>query len=593
MKIKQTLICLSALLSTAICAQQKDTLFVADFGAAPNTYQDAAKSIQNAVEACKRTGAKVLSFSKGRYDLWPADASKVEYFITNTSTESECPSKTKTVGLLLKEIKDLTIDGNGALLMFHGKMITLALEHCENITLKNIRFDFERPTMSEMRYTKSDSGEVEIALHRDSRYEIVDKRLQLYGEGWKSSRIHCVEYDPETQTGRYSQGWNVLSGSEAREIAPGMVRFTTPTDFRPKPGHVLTVRDVVRDQVGLFIYESRNITLSQVNMHYMHGLGIVSQYSRNITIDQISCSPRPESGRIMTSSADMMHFSGCAGKIKISHCRFEGAHDDMINIHGTNLRVVEKIDPQTVRLRFMHGQSYGFNAFFPGDEVAFVQAKTMERYAASQVTSVEKISEREINVRFNTPLPDGLEVGHDCVENMTWTPEVEVSHNYFTRTNTRGMLVTTPRKVRIENNTFYKTGMSAILIEGDAEGWFESGPVCDVLIRKNDFVDCGYQGGPGNAVIALSPSNTVIDADRPVHRNVRIEENTFRAFDYPILYAKSTADLLFKNNTVIRTYTFPPASENRNTIRLIGCKNARIEGTRYEGDVPGQNVKQE
>ncbi len=33
-------------------------------------------------------------------------------------------------------------------------------------------------------------------------------------------------------------------------------------------------------------------------------------------------------------------------------------------------------------------------------------------------------------------------------------------------------------------NTYYKTGMSAILIEGDAEGWYESGPVNDVLILE-------------------------------------------------------------------------------------------------------------
>jgi hypothetical protein len=49
--------------------------------------------------------------------------------------------------------------------------------------------------------------------------------------------------------------------------------------------------------------------------------------------------------------------------------------------------------------------------------------------------------------------------------------------------------------------------MSAVLIEADAEGWYESGPVRDVTIRNNEFIDCAYQGGPGNAVIAINPSN--------------------------------------------------------------------------------------
>ena len=133
--------------------------------------------------------------------------------------------------------------------------------------------------------------------------------------------------------------------------------------------------------------------------------------------------------------------------------------------------------------------------------------------------------------------------------------------------------------------------MSAILIEGDAEGWFESGPVSDVLIRNNTFIDCAYQGGPGNAVIALNPSNTVIEPNRPVHRNVRIENNTFKTFDYPVLYAKSTSDLLFKGNRIIRTTELQPSSGNKNTFLLNGCDRVVIEGTSFEGEVLGRNLR--
>ena len=188
-------------------------------------------------------------------------------------------------------------------------------------------------------------------------------------------------------------------------------------------------------------------------------------------------------------------------------------------------------------------------------------------------------------MRLDNPVPADIELGLDCVENMTCTPKVEIRNSYFTRTCTRGLLITTPRKAIIENNTFEKTGMSAILIEGDAEGWFESGPVCDILIRNNTFIDCAYQGGPGNAVIALNPSNTQIDPDRPVHKNVRIEDNVFQVFNYPILYAKSTKGLAFKNNTVIRTKDLQPRSSNKHAFFLNGCSQVVIEGTNWEGDI--------
>ncbi len=577
-------------LSTSLYAQ-KDTIYVSAFNVFPYSYNNAVSNIQKAIDECKRTGAKVLTFREGRYDLWPEGATYAEYFISNTSTEAECPSKVKTVGMLFKGINGLTIEGNGAMLMFHGKMTTMVFDQCENVRLQNISVDFERPTASEIRYVKADENGVEVSIHPDSRYQIVDGKIMIYGEGWKSNLIHCIEFDPEKETFVYSNGWKVLAGSRAEEVSRGIVRFKTPENFKPKIGNTLTIRDIIRDQVGMFLLESKGVILRNVNMYYMHGLGIVSQYVHNITMDHVICAPRPGSGRILAASADFMHFSGCSGKVSVLDCRFEGSHDDPINVHGTNLRVVEKINDRTLKLRFMHGQSYGFNAYFSGDEVAFVNAKTMERYAASKVTSVKKISEREVEVNFDRPVPAKLEINSDCVENMTCTPEVEIRNNYFTRTSTRGVLVTTPRKVVIEGNTFYKTGMSAILIEGDAEGWYESGPVNDVWIKNNVFTDCAYQGGPGNAVIALHPSNTIIDPKRPVHKNIRIEGNTFNVFDYPVLYAKSTSNLLFKDNTIIRTHTLQPSSGNKNTFFLNGCNEVVIKGTIFQGDVLGRNIK--
>lgn len=566
-------------------ANRIDTVYVSDFGVLPNTYENAVTGLQEAINACKQTGAKVLSFPKGRYDIWPEGAIRAEYFVSNTSTEKECPSKVKTIGLLFKEMENLTIEGNGSTLMYHGKMITMVLDGCKNIRIQNISTNFQRPTASEIQYTRTTEGETVVTLHPDSWYEIVDGRINLFGEGWRSNLNHCNEYDVEKKTTVYSNGWNILSKSKAKELSHGVISFATPTDFRPKAGNILTVRDIIRDQVGMFIHESSDVVLKDVNMHYMHGLGIVSQFVNNITMDHVNCVPPEDSGRILAASADMMHFSGCSGKINISDCRYEGAHDDPINIHGTNLRIMEKLDANTLKLRFMHGQSYGFNAFHEGDEVAFVRAKRMERYQRSSVSEVKRISDREVLLRLDKPVPADMELGLDCIENMTCTPEVEIRNCYFTRTCTRGLLITTPRKAVIENNIFEKTGMSAILIEGDAEGWFESGPVCDILIRKNTFIDCAYQGGPGNAVIALNPSNTLIDPDRPVHKNVRIEENEFRVFDYPVFYAKSTQGLVFKNNTIIRTHDLQPKSSNKQAFFLNGCSKVVIEGTTWEGDV--------
>ena len=131
----------------------------------------------------------------------------------------------------------------------------------------------------------------------------------------------------------------------------------------------------------------------------------------------------------------------------------------------------------------MHPQTYGFNAFFEGDTVAFVRPSTMQRYAQAVIKTAKLLSNRIVEVTLTKPIQHDIELQSDCLENMTCTPEVEIRNCYFTRTSTRGILVTTPRRAVISGNVFYKTGMSAILIEGDAAGWYESGPVKDVLSK--------------------------------------------------------------------------------------------------------------
>lgn len=562
---------------------------VADAGILPDTYENVTARVQKVIDQAIQSGQKTLVFPKGRYDFWPDGAIRAQYFISNTSTEQEDSAKVRTIGMLFKNARDLTVYGQGALFVFHGKMTTIVLDRCRNVKLQNVRVDFERPTMSEMRYARVSEGSVELDIHRDARYAIRDGRLEWFGEGWKTNHFHAVEFDTTLKTMRYAD-WKTFAGSKATEIAPHRIRFETPRNFKPREGNILTVRDIIRDQVGMFVFESKDIVLEDVNMHYMHGLGIVSQYTENVTMRRVTCAPREESGRIIASSADFMHFSGCRGKVTIENCRFSGAHDDPVNVHGTNLRITGKPAPDQLKLRFMHGQSYGFNAYFPGDTVAFVHAATMQRFAQGRVKKVERLSDREVLVTFGQAVPAGLEE-HDCVENISWTPEVLIRGNYFTRTNTRGVLLTTPRKAVIENNIFFRTGMSAVLIEADAEGWFESGPVRDVTIRNNEFVDCAYQGRPGNAVIAINPSNKIADVNLPVHFNIRIENNVFKTFDYPVLYAKSTQGLVFTNNTIIRTNTLAPQSGNKSMFYFNGCSRVEIGGSRLQGDVLGQNIK--
>ncbi|MCH5329977.1 MAG: right-handed parallel beta-helix repeat-containing protein [Alistipes sp.] len=593
MKLGLTAIFASLSLLASAAPAHRDTVRISEFGLRPYSHTDAASAIREALETCRKVNARVLLFDEGRYDIWPEGSQRREWFISNTSSESECPSKVKTVGVLIENMHGLTIDGRGAELIFHGSMITFGITGSSGITLKNLRTDFARPAMTEFRIVARDSTGTTVEFHPDSTFDIDrEGRIRLFGEGWQTTSFYCTSLHPVTGLCEFTKVWDTLMRSRAEYAGPHRVKFATPDGFNPDTDPVYVVRDYVRDHVGMFIAKSSDVVLEEMEINYMNGIGIVGQFTRNIALRHVECRPHEGSGRVMAASADFSHFSGCSGKIEVTDCRFSGAQDDPINVHGTNLRIVERKAKNRLVLRFMHAQSYGFDAFSPRDSVAFVTAATMERRSTAVVKRVRKLSQREVEVTFDRAVPDDITLNDDCVENLTCTPEVEIRRCHFTHTHTRGTLVTTPRRVVIADNCYVGTGMSAILIEGDAQGWYESGPVCDVTIENNDFIFCGYGGGPANAVIALHPSNRIIDSAHPVHRNVRIRNNRFLTFGNTLLYAKSTAGLSFENNVAER---FVPEEGNprdellaRKSVSarpfvLEGCSDVSIENNVIEG----------
>ena len=166
---------------------------------------------------------------------------------------------------------------------------------------------------------------------------------------------------------------------------------------------------------------------------------------------------------------------------------------------------------------------------------------------------------------------------HDVIENVTWTPQVEIRGNRFARIPTRGILVTTRRKVVIEQNHFDRLMMSGILIADDAESWFESGRVEDVTIRQNTFNHCGGREHP---VIYIAPENRHVDLDTPVHRNIRIEENCIHTADALLLDAKSTRGLSFRKNNITFTGTDRKPIDLTGAFRLTACSGVSSKTTR-------------
>lgn len=572
-----------------VASSYAQVINVADFGARVNSFEDVTEAVWNAIMECKEKQGSVLEFPKGRYDFWPEKSQRRKCFISNTSSESECPSKIKNIALLFEGAKNLTIEGNGSTFVFHGKTIIFALDKCENIKVQNISFDFERPSMSELTLEELAPNQIIASIHPDSKYAIIDDRIKFYGEGWSmQENLFSIMSDTVEGTNLYSSLEPILN-SRAIEIAPFKVRFEgdfSNTSYKEK--EILSTRNHVRDHVGVFVNQSKNITFNNLNIHYMHGLGVVSQFSENLTYKKVNIVP--SRGRSIAAFADGMHFSGCKGHIEVDSCKFRGLHDDPINVHGTYLRINKINSKQSLTMRFMHGQTYGMQPFFENDTIAFVQSSTLRKIDYAIVKRVKRVSDREFDIMLDKPIPNEIKEG-DCLENITCSPSLRVSNCRVEMTNTRGLLITTPKKVVVENNYFFRTGMYAILIAGDANSWYESGAVNDVLIQNNIFDACGYNlyDDRNSYAIALEPENHEAVKEHKVHRNVRIENNIFKVYeDNLVLKARSAESLFFIGNMVEQT-NFVPRFKNRTksdndnaSFRFEDCTDVILKDNIFE-----------
>ncbi len=503
-----------------------------------------------------------VHFAKGRYDLLPDNLYRQKYNISNTN---DSPDSLKAVGILLRHAKNFQISGEGAGIICRGKMIEVCIDSCENISIADLHFDYKRPTVSEFKIVDSGDGFADIKIHQDSKYKIENEHIKWIGEGWSYETGLAQELN--LQTNEVKRIPDPLKGLKIKELSPYLVRATGNNNM--KIGRIYQLRNTFRDYAAVFTRRSKNITWENVNFYFMHGMGIVCQFSDNLTFDSVSVAPDSSSGRTASAWADCLHISDCRGKVLVKDCIFSGAQDDAINIHGTYLGVVKKISDKKLIVRFMHKQTYGFLAFNPGDEIDFVNRETYASYGLNKVKDAILLNPKEILITLMESAPPKLKL-KDVIENVTWTPEVEIRGCTVSRIPTRGFLLSTRRKVLVEENKFFATHMSAILMAIDASNWYESGYVRDMIIRNNKFILCG------EPVILIEPGNRL--ANDSVDQNIRIENNGFVLRDQIMVKAKSTKNLRVTGNTIVAKEKL----DDEIAIKTSDCYEVNIDRNNYK-----------
>lgn len=595
---------LLALVLTALPAMARNRVYMAsDFGIVPNTGKSMSASMARAIDAIRSETGKgdkaVLILSQGQYDFHPEDAVQREYYISNHDQHNP-----KRVGLPLEDLHDFVLDGQGAELVFHGSMMPLSLVRSTSCTLRNFSIDFDNPHITQVTVTDN-SSERGITFRPASwvKWHIKpDGSFWATGDDWASRPQGGIAFEGDTRHIIFNSSDKYCPIAKVRPLEDGSLNAPEWHDAGLPAGTVVALRGWGRPAPGIFMTHCRHTILRNVKVHYAEGMGLLAQMCEDIDMEDFGvCLKGKDDPRYFTTQADATHFSGCRGMIRSVNGLYEGMMDDAINVHGTYLKVVKRVDDHTLEARYMHGQSWGFDWGYTGDKVQFVRSATMELLEGQNeiagITALDPsptASSRGMDgvhtfrIRFKKPVP--AEVSEQAgygIENLTWTPRVYFAGNTIRNNRARGALFSTPRRVVVEDNLFDHTSGCAILLCGDCNGWFETGACRDVVIRRNRFINAlTSQFQFTNAVISIYPEIPDLASQKTLFHGgrkaaIRIEDNVFETFDAPILYAKSVDGLLFRGNKIIPTKDYPPFHWNKHRFLLQNVRNVNIENVLY------------
>lgn len=545
---------------------------------------DMTPIVRKAIEEATDKNITIV-FEKATYLFLPDYALDKYCYITNHG------NGLKKIIFLLENFDSVTIDGNGAELVFHGQVAPFQIKNCKKVTAKNFTIDWDIPFLFQ--------GEV-TALNKSEDW--IEIKPFTQGYSWKlvGEQISFPNIDGFSF---FELGSTLAFNSKLKRVAHGAFDTNSrPRWVEKRPNGILRIHEKIKKyapQIGEILnskgeseqnryapafqtINSQNILFENIIVHHALGMGFLFERSENITLSKCGVYVKEGSDRVVSTIADATHFCNCKGAVLIENCKFQHMLDDGTNVHGTYVEVNKIIDNKTLIVELKHYEQLGFEFAAPGDDIWFIQQPSPERATVNKVSAVKKINDRFIQITFENNLPTNLKTG-DNLENKTWNPVFTMRACIINDHRARNVIIKTPLKITIENNNF-SSMMSAIQLRGDNFYWFESGAVNDVTIRNNHFVHCAYSGAE-SAILYVTPRlGKVFDENATFDRNIRFENNTIETFGNRIIWADRVNGLTITGNKITKTKEAAELYPEAPIFDLVNCSNVEISKNTYTGN---------
>lgn len=548
----------------------------ADFGAVADDGKDDSEAIRAALAACQAQAPARLLFQPGRYDL-----------LMSGNGVAGIPDLDR-IGLLLSDLHDLTIDGQGAEMILHREASAIVLRSCQNVLIQNLRVDWERPPFTQgmvvsMRdvsidvvvdpgFVLSDGLTVNKVMRFDSESRLLDDAeplivecgRRLVGDGphvdefvktpWRTSlagdgiiRMHCGDGD--------EAGQRLL-----RSVREGDLLLLRHGDYRNN---------------GVTVIDSDGVLFQDVSIYAAAGMGYWANNSGDLGLERFRIEPRPDSGRLMSVTADGLQFKDCHGTLQIEACKVLRQGDDCLNVKGRYHRIVEQDDAR-VTMKLWRQNSLPPVA---GERFA-VFSSGGEQIGVLEAGAVHATSDPMVWVLEAAGGMADWSGQATLLASLDHSPAAVVVRGCEMGENRGRGILLQARNALIEHNTIRSTSNIAIWVAHDPVRFGEAFPPSQVVIRDNHVSDCPRLWRQS----AIEVSAFLSESPTGVHPFADIQINNNRITDWPAdrsrgINVTGVHGLVIQGNQIQPapvSPSIPGYLEQSAPILVRNCSNVRV-----------------
>lgn len=529
-------------------------------------HENAVHAWRQAFERARVEKAEGVCFPAGIYHFYPEGTSEKHCFFSNND------SGLKKIVFLLEKLDGFTLAGDQAQFIFHGRLSPIVACRCRNLTLKGISIDFAESFVSDATVIAADESSMDLQI--DNPHWVENGHLRFFDDSYdaETGTMRLLRFDPVRREPAPDAVDRRCSRHGVTDLGNGKVRLPLRA---ANPGDTLVLKHQLRYNPAIVCSYSTGIRLQEVTVHHSGGMGFLAQCCKDVELNRFNVTPSLRYSRLVSASDDAVHMSECRGDITIENCILENQWDDAVNVHGV-YRLYRRRNVGKESFEFLetrHYQQFGLETAVPGDILEFIKTDTLKTSHTAAIKSADQLNQQMTRIEFSEPLPPDVADG-DAVRNLTAARTTLVIRNSIIRRNKpRGILVSGIEKAVIENNYFHTAG-AAIYISGDANFWFEAGPVGEVRIVGNTFENCNFmQRATGNTVIDIVPEIPRIEPDFHYHGSIYINHNRFITDKANVVHAVSARYLEFRDNEIIIGHFQEPS---HNMVVGINCGEINI-----------------